>query len=264
MSHTPLVTGYNKADSPMEYKMDHKRRGNALIFNQKNFQSNSNTRHGTDKDRDNLKERFRDLKFQVKVYNDKDKKTVLQELHKAAEMDHTDADCFVCIFLTHGEEGQISAQDDMIKIKDITDLFRGDQCKSLVGKPKIFIFQACAGKKYETPVTGMAGEFSDDEDDNEVEEAANIYTIPAGADFLMCYSSGMGFYSIRNKESGSYYIQDLCETLQKHGSTMEITELLTMVNLKVSQRDMYPEGGEEKKKQMPCFISMLTKKLLFK
>ncbi|XP_047668896.1 caspase-6-like isoform X2 [Tachysurus fulvidraco] len=140
-SHTCLVTGYSKADSPMEYKMDHKRRGNALIFNQKNFQSNSNTRYGTDKDRDNLKRSFLDLGFNVNVYNDKHKKNVLQELHKAAEMDHTDADCFVCIFLTHGEEGQISAHDDMIKIKEITDLFRGDQCKSLVGKPKIFIFQ---------------------------------------------------------------------------------------------------------------------------
>ncbi|XP_060729009.1 caspase-6-like isoform X2 [Tachysurus vachellii] len=259
----PSAKRKRKADSPMEYKMDHKRRGNVLIFNQKNFQTNSSTRHGTDKDRDNLKRSFQDLGFNVKVYNDKRKKNVLQELHNAAEMDHTDADCFVCIFLTHGEEGQISAYDDMIKIEELTDLFRGDQCKSLVGKPKIFIFQACAGKKYETPVTGMAGGFAADEDDEEVEKAANIYTIPAGADFLMCYSSAMGFYSIRNKESGSYYIQDLCETLQKHGSTLEITELLTMVNLKVSQRDMYPEGREEKKKQMPCFTSMLTKKLHF-
>lgn len=56
-------------------------------------------------------------------------------------MDHADADCVVCIFLTHGKEGQISAWDEMINIKEITDPFRGDQCKNLVGKPKIFIFQ---------------------------------------------------------------------------------------------------------------------------
>ncbi|KAG7333773.1 hypothetical protein KOW79_002180 [Hemibagrus wyckioides] len=249
-----------KNDSPMEYKMNHKNRGKAIIFNQENFKGDSNKRLGTNKDRDNLRESFQALGFEVNDYNDKSKKEVLHELHKAANTDHTDDDCFVCIFLTHGDEGQISAYDDMISIKEISDFFRGDQCKSLIGKPKIFIFQACAGKKYEDPVTGMVGGDNDDKD--EVEEAANIYTIPAGADFLMCYSSAVGFYSIRNPQLGSYYIQDLCETLQQHGSTLEFTELLTLVNLKVSQRDMYPEDGE-KKKQMPCFTSMLTKKLYF-
>lgn len=33
-----------------------------------------------------------------------------------------------------------------------------------------------------------------DSDEEEVEEAANIYTIPAGADFLMCYSVAEGEY----------------------------------------------------------------------
>ncbi|KAK3573243.1 hypothetical protein QTP86_015780 [Hemibagrus guttatus] len=255
------MAGNRKNYSPMEYNMNHKRRGKALIFNQENFQGGLGKRLGTNKDRDNLRERFQDLGFEVNIQNDKTKKEVLREIRKAAEMDHADADCFVCIFLTHGEEGQISAYDDKIKIKEITDPFRGDQCKSLVGKPKIFIFQACAGSRYEDPVTGMIAGYFDDKD--VVEEAANIYTIPAGADFLMCYSSAAGFYSIRNSKLGSYYIQDLCETLQQHGSSLEFTELLTLVNLKVSQRDMYPEGGEEKKKQMPCFTSMLTKKLYF-
>lgn len=52
--------------------------------------------------------------------------------------------------------------------------------------------QACAGNKYEEAVTGMMAGDSDDED--EVEKAANIYTIPAGADFLMCYSVAEGEY----------------------------------------------------------------------
>ncbi|XP_060782428.1 caspase-6-like [Neoarius graeffei] len=242
----------------MAYKMDHKRRGLALIFNQENF-SSSLKRRGTNKDRDNLTERFQVLGFEVNTHNDKTKKEVLVELRKAAAANHADADCFVCIFLTHGKEKKISVFDDDIDIKDITDLFRGDQCKSLVGKPKIFIFQACAGKKYEHAVTGMMAGDSDDEE--EVEEAANIYTVPAGADFLMCYSVAEGFFSFRHVESGAFYIQDLCETLQEHGSTMEFTELLTLVNLKVSRREVTCNG--EIKKQMPCFTSLLTKRLYF-
>ncbi|XP_053088863.1 caspase-6 [Pangasianodon hypophthalmus] len=244
----------------MEYEMNHRRRGLALIFNQENFQY-SRQRRGTNKDRDNLTERFQALGFEVNSHNDKPKAEVLKELHKAADANHADADCFVCIFMTHGEERQIEAYDDKIKIKEITDLFRGDQCKSLVGKPKIFIFQACAGKKYEAAVTGMMAGDSDDEE--EEEEAANIYTIPAGADFLMCYSVAEGFYSFRDVNAGSFYIQDLCETLQQHGSTMEFTELLTLVNLKVSRRTA-DVGNVRNKKQMPCFTSMLTKKVYFR
>ncbi|KAL6487818.1 hypothetical protein MHYP_G00044440 [Metynnis hypsauchen] len=108
----------------------------------------------------------------------------MEKLQKAAEADHTDADCFVCVFLSHGEGSHVFARDDKVDIKEIIALFRGDQCKSLVGKPKIFIFQACRGDITDNAVTGMAL----DEMSSEVEEdAASIYTLPAGADFLMCY-----------------------------------------------------------------------------
>ncbi|KAG7333774.1 hypothetical protein KOW79_002181 [Hemibagrus wyckioides] len=252
----------SKTDPTMEYEMNHKRRGLALIFNHEKFQS-CPKRRGTNIDRDNLTKRFQALGFEVKVNNNKTMKEVLMEIRKAAEMDHADADCFVCIFLTHGTEGHIYASDDMFKIKEITDPFRGDKCKSLVGKPKIFIFQACAGEKYEDAVTGMVGGDIVDDEEN-VEEAANIYTIPAGADFLMCYSAAEGFYSFRDIWSGTLYIQDLCETLEQHGSSKEFTELLTLVNQKVSRRSVNLGYGKMGKKQMPCFTSMLTKKLYFR
>ncbi|KAF5884483.1 caspase-6-like isoform X2, partial [Clarias magur] len=238
-------------DAPLEYEMNHKRRGCALIFNQENVRNNK-PRHGTNKDRDNLSKSFQALGFEVKPHNDKSKKDVLEVLHKAAQANHMETDCFVCVFLTHGKEGHIYASDDAIKIKEITDLFRGDQCKSLVGKPKIFIFQACAGKKREDAVTGMVA--GDNDEEEEEEEAANIYTIPAGADFLMCYSVAEGFRSFRSGKFGSYYIQDFCEMLQKHGSTREFTELLTQVNLKVSQRDMHPKVAAANHADADCFV----------
>ncbi|XP_027001704.1 caspase-6-like isoform X2 [Tachysurus fulvidraco] len=249
----------SKTDPTMEYEMNHKRRGLALIFNHEHFKFIPK-RRGTKIDRDNLKQRFQALGFEVNIHDNKNKTEVFEEILKASEMDHTDADCFVCVFLTHGKEGQISASDDMINIKEITDPFRGDQCKSLVGKPKIFIFQACAGEKYEDAVTGMVGGSSDDTE----EDLPYTYTIPAGADFLMCYSVAEGFYSFRDTTSGTFYIQDLCETLKQHGSTLEFTELLTLVNLKVSRRDANLGFGKMPKKQMPCFTSMLTKKLYFR
>lgn len=54
---------------------------------------------------------------------------------------HTDADCFLCVFLSHGEGNHIYAYDAKIEIQTLTGLFKGDKCQSLVGKPKIFIIQ---------------------------------------------------------------------------------------------------------------------------
>lgn len=62
-------------------------------------------------------------------------------LSPAAKADHSDVDCFLMVFLSHGENDHIYAYDDKIGIQDVTSLFKGDKCKSLVGKPKIFILQ---------------------------------------------------------------------------------------------------------------------------
>lgn len=60
----------------------------------------------------------------------------------AAQEDHSDRDCFLLAFLSHGEGDQVYTNDGkMISIKEMTALFKGDKCPSLVGKPKIFIFQ---------------------------------------------------------------------------------------------------------------------------
>ncbi|KAL7876788.1 hypothetical protein SRHO_G00037350 [Serrasalmus rhombeus] len=171
--------------------MDYKRRGTVLIFNQERFFCTLNLRErsGTATDKENLTERFQQLGFNVETHDDLNKNDMMDKLRKAANADHRDADCFVCVFLSHGKDGHVFACDDKVDIKEITALFRGDQCESLVGKPKIFIFQACRGDTTDMSVTGMAQV----ENSSDVEEdAASIYTLPAGADFLMCYCVAEG------------------------------------------------------------------------
>ncbi|KAL0197697.1 hypothetical protein M9458_006237 [Cirrhinus mrigala] len=99
-----------------------------------------------------------------------------------------------------------------------------------------------------------------------VVDAGSLRTLPAGADFIMCYSVAEGYYSHRETLRGSWYIQDLCEALRRYGSTLEFTDILTLVNRKVAYRSV--ENCKDRsalgKKQVPCFASMLTKKLFFK
>ncbi|NXO08637.1 CASP6 protein, partial [Oriolus oriolus] len=256
-------------DPAVEYKMNHPRRGVALVFNHEHFywQLMMPDRRGTMADRNNLKRSLTDLGFEVRLFDDLKAEDVLKKLYEASMDDYSNADCFVCVLLSHGEDDDIYAYDTKIKIRTIIDMFRGDKCQSLVGKPKIFIIQACRGDKHDDPV--IAHDSTDSSSESLVNEtqvdAAGVYTLPAGADFIMCYSVAQGYYSHRETLNGSWYIQDLCEILRKHGSSLEFTELLTLVNRKVSYRsvDVCRDTKAIGKKQIPCFASMLTKKLYF-
>ncbi|KFQ86375.1 Caspase-6, partial [Phoenicopterus ruber ruber] len=256
-------------DHEVQYKMNHQRRGVALIFNHEHFfwQLMLPDRRGTLADRDNLKRSLTDLGFEVRLFDDLKVEEVLEKISEASEDDHSNADCFVCVFLSHGENDHVYARDGQIKIEAITDMFRGDKCQSLAGKPKIFIIQACRGDKHDDPVIVPDSIDCSEEpiaDETEV-DAAGVYTLPAGADFIMCYSVAQGYFSHRETINGSWYIQDLCEVLRKHGSSLEFTELLTVVNRKVSHREVRVcrDVNAIGKKQIPCFASMLTKKLYF-
>uniref|UniRef100_A0A3Q2VPJ0 Caspase-6 n=1 Tax=Haplochromis burtoni TaxID=8153 RepID=A0A3Q2VPJ0_HAPBU len=256
-------------DPAEEYKMCNKRRGLALIFNQEKFfgRLGLNDRVGTSVDRYNLKERLKDLNFEVRCYDNYKQVDVQDEIAKAAEEDHSDADCFLLAFLSHGEDNHVYCYDGKISIQDMMSMFKGDNCRDLVGKPKIFIIQACRGKLFDEGVTVTPA----DAVDGIVEvfaDASAIRTLPAGADFIICSS----VYLIYHKHTrpptkkGSWYIQALCEMLRKYGSSLEFTELLTLVNRKVSMRNV-PKSCDPQlvgKKQMPCFASMLTKKLYFR
>ncbi|KAG8592925.1 hypothetical protein GDO81_000673 [Engystomops pustulosus] len=253
-------------DPAAEYKMNHNRRGLALIFNHDWFfwQLRMPERRGTNTDRDNLYRRLTDLGFEVKSYDNLKAVDILETIHAAATGDHSDADCFLCVFMSHGEDNHVYAYDAKIEIQQLTSLFKGDRCQSLVGKPKIFIIQACRGTKHDEPVIPTDSTDSTVPETNTIEvDAASVYTLPAGADFIMCYSVAEGYYSHRETINGSWYIQDLCEALKRFGQSLEFTELLTLVNRKVSLR--FVENCLDRsaigKKQVPCFASMLTKKL---
>ncbi|NXE54474.1 CASP6 protein, partial [Casuarius casuarius] len=257
-------------DLAEQYKMNHQRRGVALIFNHEHFfwHLMLPERRGTIADKNNLTHSLTHLGFEVRCFDDLKAEDMLDKIYDASAEDHSDADCFVCVILSHGEDDHVFAYDAQIKIETITSMFRGDRCQSLAGKPKIFIIQACRGDKHDDPVVvrDLVDSAEDESLVSETEvDAASVYTLPAGADFLMCYSVAQGYFSHRDTLNGSWYIQDLCEALKRHGSSLEFTELLTVVNRKVSHRkvDRCKDRNAIGKKQIPCFASMLTKKLYF-
>lgn len=74
-----------------------------------------------------------------------------------------------------------------------------------------------------------------------------------------------GYVSWRNRESGSWYIQTLCDELNKNGSKYDIFRILTHVTQRVALDCEVFDSDPEKnlKKQVPRFESTLTRILMF-
>lgn len=250
------------------YNMNHKNRGMAMIFNHENFdwQTGMNKRVGSSFDVDNLKLHLGRLGFQVMVFQDVTAIEIRRNLALAAKANHKDSDCFMCVFLTHGDDGVIYGRDATLELQELFEFFRGENCPTLIGKPKLFLIQACRGDKHEIGVKPQDATDSAAPDDwVTVTDTGTRPTIPAAADILLSYSVVQGYYSHRDTAFGSWYIQALAKVLSLYGTTMEITEILTLINQLISQRavERCLDQRMVGKKQMPCYMSMLTRKLIF-
>ncbi|XP_065119975.2 caspase-3-like isoform X2 [Paramisgurnus dabryanus] len=254
----PILTdhGVDQADvkddlHAFKYNMKYPSVGQCVIINNKNFhkQTGMGVRNGTDVDAKKVMEVFLNLGFKISISNDQTASQMKDLLTKVSKSDHSRSAMFVCVLLSHGDDGVIYGTDGSIELKDLFQVFRGDRCSTLVGKPKLFFIQACRG-------TGL--------DPGVETDSAGQSRIPVEADFLYAYSTVAGYYSWRNASKGSFFISSLCEMLSKYGRQLEIIQILTRVNHRVAlDFESSSQAGFDSMKQMPCIVSMLTKELYF-
>ncbi|KAG8233289.1 hypothetical protein J437_LFUL012224 [Ladona fulva] len=180
-----------------------------------------------------------------------------------AKVDHTNHDCLLVAFMTHGEDnGILSAYDHIFKSDEVFERFKSDRVPSLAGKPKIFLFQACRGKRLEESVPTLSSEIMDTTDSVPVRS----FILPSTADFLFVYSSMEGHYSWRHPEKGSWFIQDLCKELNKDARTKDILSIVTNTLRRVAYTrfSSTPTRADmNRRQQMPVFSSTLTRFLYF-
>uniref|UniRef100_A0A669C4L0 Caspase-3 n=1 Tax=Oreochromis niloticus TaxID=8128 RepID=A0A669C4L0_ORENI len=173
----------------------------------------------------------------------------------ASKEDHKKNASFVCVMLSHGDEGVIYGTDGCEKFDTLVQCFKGNHCKGLVGKPKLFFIQACRG----SALDGGAIEVDSVGDEQTSEK------IPVEADFLYAYSTAPGYYSWRNTSNGSWFIQTLCEMLERYSGKLDLMQIMTRVSYGVSRHfeSSCNLPGFSNKKQIPCIVSMLTKDFYF-
>ncbi|XP_061647287.1 caspase-8 isoform X2 [Phyllopteryx taeniolatus] len=218
-------------------------------------------REGTIIDEASLKKVFEWLGFEVNIERDCNKEKILSSIQKLSTRDHSQMDCLVCCVLSHGEQESVHGVDGRtVQLTELMQPLNGLHCPSLNGKPKLFFIQACQGSAKQTPVY-----FQSDgpTDTNLTYDAGPVKrSIPADADFLLAVASIPLYVSCRNKKSGTWFIQSLCQNL----TTMvprnyDLMDIMTKVNNDVSQQTACLESRSVK--QMPRCDSRLRKKVVF-
>jgi caspase 7 len=181
--------------------------------------------------------------------------------------------------MTHGKkEGKIFGADREFKVEGLWKKFIGDNCPSLVGKPKLFFIQACRGNlcdpgvlcfekkvSHSESIKNFMQSSSVTEQANEMLKSDTSFVIPTLTDVLVMYSTAEGYFSFRNPADGSWFIQALCEELRESDHD-DLMTILTGVNRRVAfaKQSKVPHDDElDAMKQMPSIVSMLTKNMYF-
>ena len=224
--------------------------GYVLVINNHIFPRRIDTeRTGSNDDVRNLISLFDDFNFRHKVVDNQTGSQMLELLSGTAEKDFSKYDCFVCVILSHGKKDAIYGTDeDVIKIEALTSLFRRNECPSLEGKPKIFLIQACRGSQRDrVPV---------ESDSDPVPLSSS--SLPADADFLICFASAPGHQSYRQPLLGSWFISSVVNVFKEYAEREHLMDMMLRVNNRVAEF-----FSKEGLKQMPCQVCMLRKKVFF-
>jgi len=224
--------------------------GYVLVINNYIFPARERVeRTGSCDDVGNLISLFDDFSFRHRLEHNQSGSQMLQLLRDTAEKDFSKYDCFVCVILSHGTKDEIYGTDEtVIKIEAITSFFRRNECPSLEGKPKIFLIQACRGSQRDiVPV---------ESDSDPIPLSSS--SLPADADFLICFASAPGHESYRQALLGSWFISSVVDVFKEYAEREHLMDMMLRVNNRVAgfcSRDGL--------KQMPCQVCMLRKKVFF-
>ena len=240
------------------YRMKSKPLGRSIIINNENFKLLLKSRLGTAIDTQNLCNLFSDLSFDTQSHKNKTHTEMRQILNDVAGMDHDKYDCLIVAILTHGDYGDVLyGTSGAITIQEIIETFSSKRCPTLIGKPKIFIIQACRGRRYNQAVE------MDDENDEERDMIDSGPTVhPNISDYLVAYSTIPGHVSFRNNNMGSIFISKLVKIFRRFSVDEDLTTMLERVTNEVVRYE--PQGdGLQNNRQIPEVHSTLRGKVYF-
>lgn len=139
------------ANPEEDYKMTARPRGPCLIINNIDFEGEIfPTRKGSDEDARRFDDIFQQLGFTVIMRRNQtadQMRKLFKEVASECKLEH---DALFVFILSHGSEHGIYGTDGMEVYleSEIISCFDNRNCKAMLGKPKVFVIQACRGSKY--------------------------------------------------------------------------------------------------------------------
>ena len=258
---TLLATGNktksNAANKQLTYSMKQSPRGIGVIINNEKFNA-LQPRFGAAMDIHNLENLFQYLNFDTQSHKNKTHTEMRQILNDVAGMDHDKYDCLMVAILTHGDYGDVLyGTSGGITIQEVIETFSGKRCPTLIGKPKMFIIQACRGKRLN--LTVELNDTIDDECDM-VDSGPTVH--PSISDYLVAYSTIPGHVSYRNNNNGSIYISTLVKIFRRFSADEDLITILERVTDEVIRYE--PQGYRlRNSRQIPEVHSTLRGKVYF-
>lgn len=229
-----------------EYKMNHPKRGVALIIN--NFKIiKHEPRQGAEVDEEKIEETFKTLGFNVITEREKSGEEIRKMLKEKAGEDYTDSDCFLCFIMSHGDQTGIRGMDDKpVTFKDIYQPFANND--TLNGKPKLFFIQSCREMNHS--------------EGKKVKRKLNPWYIKLEylpADTLVHYSVVSGYTTVGHPATGSWSIQHLAKSLLKHANTRHLLSILYHIHFEVHELDKKYESDTDQEEVVRVFPQICSK-----
>jgi len=238
----------------------------ALIFNQETFNPRLQLkrRAGTQVDVQAIQNTFKSLDWEVVLYNDLTVAKIREVIMTEVQLSQEDWAALAIFILSHGEEnGTIFAQDYPYRVdSDILLNLAADKSPSLAGKPKLVFVQACQGQ-----MTDAGTVVTERRRRRTSQDGASSYKIPNYADFLIFQASFWDHFSFRSSETGSWFIQALCSSIDQASPDEALFDTLLSVTQSVAinkESNVPGRNNLDHKKQVPLLYSTMLRKMYLK
>uniref|UniRef100_A0A1I8H0W7 ANK_REP_REGION domain-containing protein n=1 Tax=Macrostomum lignano TaxID=282301 RepID=A0A1I8H0W7_9PLAT len=224
--------------------------GFCLIININTYSTGSGEeeRKGSERDVDRVRKLFRKLSFTIKEVQNPTTAEIddfLNETKKSKELAKHGS--FVCFLMAHGRKDAqgrdciIDGHGVQSPVLELAAKFKASVCPDLAGKPKIFFVQACRGSGTdEVTHRGLAV------DQLPPEFAQNPALYPPESDFLFCFPTTEGQVSYRDPQTGSVFVQTLCDYIEQFYMEKHLEDIMILVRRHMAEKpyEFRNERGE--------------------
>ncbi|KAL3054355.1 hypothetical protein OYC64_006642 [Pagothenia borchgrevinki] len=206
-------------------------------------------RPGAQRDTKKLHKTLSKLGFRVEIHSDLSGDEIYQLFLE--ESRRPVKDCFLAVLSSHGDEGCVFGADGKpVLLSRIYNYFNNECFEE---KAKVFLIQACRGGALDDGV-----EVDSVTDSSECSFTQHL-SVPI--DTAVMYATAPGYGAFMHP-LGSVFLQTFCRLLQEEGNReLELTRLMTRLSHSVAFTFQAKGGALAGKKEMPCFLTRLTREV---